>query len=199
MTQNIIPLKYGNTNTFLLQGTFGSLLLDTDYAGTMPSFCRVLKAKGIHISDIDCVVATHFHPDHCGLIGRLQEQGIRLLLAESQVDSIHFPDYIFARDHLAYTPVDLKRASVITFSESRMFLERLGIAGTILSTPSHSADSVSLILDNGHCFVGDMEPMEFIPAYEEGCALQRDWEALMAYHPSVIHYGHAPESVIERK
>ena len=30
-------LKYGNTNTFFIEGNDGALLVDTDYAGTLPS------------------------------------------------------------------------------------------------------------------------------------------------------------------
>jgi hypothetical protein len=31
-------LRYGNTNTFLVRGGNGYLLVDTDYAGTLPAF-----------------------------------------------------------------------------------------------------------------------------------------------------------------
>ena len=39
----MLRLKYGNTNTYFLQGTCGSILIDTDYAGTMPAFYKELK------------------------------------------------------------------------------------------------------------------------------------------------------------
>ena len=41
----MIKLKYGNTNTYFI----GGLLIDTDYAGTLPSFYKALKAAGISI------------------------------------------------------------------------------------------------------------------------------------------------------
>lgn len=41
----MIKLKYGNTDTFLIRGTGGSLLFDTDYAGTLPAFFQGDKAK----------------------------------------------------------------------------------------------------------------------------------------------------------
>ena len=31
----VTKLKYGNTNTYFIRGTKGSILLDTDYAGTL--------------------------------------------------------------------------------------------------------------------------------------------------------------------
>lgn len=60
----MIRLKYGNTNTFYFPGRDGGLLLDTDYAGTMPAFYKALKANGIRMKEITYVLATHYHPDH---------------------------------------------------------------------------------------------------------------------------------------
>ena len=136
MKTDPVTLKYGNTYTFLVKGTSGNLLVDTDYAGTMQGFHHALKANGIRLNQISCVMATHYHPDHCGLIGQLQEQGIQLLLLDSQAEAVHNPDYIFAREKREYTPVDPAKAVIISANESRTFLKRLGIEGEILRTAS---------------------------------------------------------------
>lgn len=69
----------------------------------------------------------------------------------------------------------------------------MGIAGEIIQTPSHSNDSISVILDNGECMVGDLEPIEYLSAYEQNTALQNDWDYIMSFNPKVIHYSHANE------
>ena len=74
----ISKLKYGNTNTFFIRGTSGNLLIDTDYAGTLPLFYKQLKKNRIKLSDITYVLATHYHPDHIGLISELMEFGINI-------------------------------------------------------------------------------------------------------------------------
>lgn len=51
---------------------------------------------------------------------------------------------------------DESQAQVVLFEESRKFLGELGIEGEIISTPSHSEDSISVILDDGTCIVGDL-------------------------------------------
>ena len=76
-------IKYGNTNTYLLRGTGGAVLVDTDYAGTLHAFYGAIKERGVRVSDITYVLATHYHPDHVGLVGALTEQGVGLLLMES--------------------------------------------------------------------------------------------------------------------
>lgn len=96
----MLRLKYGNTNTYFLQGTCGSILIDTDYAGTMPAFYKELKKNNMTITDI---------------------------------------------------------------------------------------------LDNGECFVGDLEPIEYLRAYEKNQDLEKDWKMIMSYNPKVIHYAHVNE------
>lgn len=89
-----IKLKYGNTNTFFIRGMNGNLLVDTDYAGTLPAFYRAIKAHDIKIRDITYVLATHYHPDHIGLVSELMKQGVRLLVIDTQYPYIHFADSI---------------------------------------------------------------------------------------------------------
>ena len=194
----VTKLKYGNTNTYFIRGTKGSILLDTDYAGTLQMFYKEIKKNGIALKDITYILATHYHPDHMGLVGELVSMGVKFLVMDTQVPNLHFSDEIFSRDKtlriLPSVPED--KAEVIACKDSRAFLAALGIDGEIVSTPSHSEDSITLVLDSGDCFVGDLEPMEFMDGYEENKALQSDWEKVMSFSPKVIHYGHAPKKVL---
>ena len=193
-------LKYGNTNTFFIQGNDGGLLIDTDYAGTLPAFYKALKQNGIRVKDIRYVLATHYHPDHMGLISELMDQGAGLVLVDVQRDFVHFSDSIFARDRLPYKPIDEASATFISCDESRDFLSRAGISGEIIHTPSHSLDSITLVLDDGDCFAGDLEPYEYIEAYieanEERAKLRSDWEHIMSFRPERILYSHRPERIM---
>ena len=120
--------------------------------------------------------------------------GIKLLLIDTQCDYVQFADAIIKREkHLRYEPIGEKNTTIIGCDESRDFLADLGIAGEIIQTASHSEDSISVILDSGECMVGDLEPMEYLAAYEENVALQNDWKIVMSYHPKAIYYAHANE------
>ena len=194
---DILKLRYGMTNTFFIRGNAGGLLVDTDYAGTLPAFYHAIKAAGIGLKEIRFILATHYHPDHIGLVSELMKQGVKLLLIDLQQDSVHYSDRIFERDrYLRYDPIDETAAEVISCGESRNFLYKLGITGEIISTPSHSPDSVSLILDSGDCLVGDLEPLEYLAAYEDNPALRADWERILAFDPKRILYAHANEKMI---
>ena len=171
-------------------------MVDTDYAGTLPAFYRAIKHARVKASDVSYVLATPYHPDHMGLIPELMKQGVKLLLIDTQVDSVHFSDYIFARDRVPFEPIDEAKATVITCAESKEFLAGIGISGEIISTPSHSPDSVSLLLDDGDCIVGDLQPREYLAAYEQDNALKADWDAVLRYRPRRILYAHANERVM---
>ena len=193
----MIRLKYGNTNTFYVPGKPGGLLIDTDYAGTLQAFFRALKTNHLELNNISYVLPTHCHPDHVGLIGELQKLGVKPLLVDIQLATVHFPDEIFGRDkHLRYAPIDEKQATIISCDESREFLRSIGIEGEIISTPSHSEDSVSVILDCGDCFVGDLEPYEYLNGYENNLQLQKDWSLILSRNPKRILYAHANEKAI---
>ena len=189
----MIKLRYGNTNTFYIRGSQKSLLVDTDYAGTMPAFYKALKDNSLKINDIDYVLATHYHPDHMGLISTLMQQGVRLLLIDVQKDSVHFSDPLFAKDGIPYAPIDASQAEILSCEESRNFLSCMGIHGEVVHTPSHSEDSISLVLDNGDCLVGDLEPLEYLEAYKDNPSLKSDWDHIMSFCPKRIFYAHMPE------
>ena len=196
----MIRLKYGNTNTFYVPGKPGGLLIDTDYAGTLQAFFRALKTNHLELDDISYVMPTHCHPDHVGLIGELQKLGVRLLLIDTQLATVHFPDEILGRDkHLRYVSIDENQATVIPCDESREFLRSIGIEGAIISTPSHSEDSVSVILDGGECFVGDLEPYEYLDGYDDNPQLENDWDLILSMKPKRILYAHANEKVLEER
>lgn len=170
----ISKLRYGNTNTFFIQGISGGLLIDTDFAGTLSAFYKAIKEHSIKISDISYVLATHYHPDHIGLISELMKQGVKLLLLNIQKSYIHFSDEIFRRDkRLEYEPINTDNSVII-----------------------NCKDSISLILDNGICFVGDLEPIEYLDAYDGNSKLKSDWNLVMSYNPKRIYYAHANEKIL---
>ena len=193
----VSKLKYGNTNTFFIRGINGGVLIDTGYAGTLCAFYKEIKTHGIKLSDITYVLATHYHPDHIGLVSKLMKQGVKLLLVDTQVEYVHFADEIFSRDkRLDYKPINVDDSIILECNESREFLQSIGIAGEIISTPSHSYDSISLILDDGRCFVGDLEPIEYLGGYESNDRLKKDWNIVMNYNPKIIYYAHANEKIL---
>lgn len=185
-------IKYGTTNTYLIKGTEGSLLFDTGWAGTLKAFCHAMGDAGEKVQDINFILISHFHPDHMGIAQDIADMGPKIAVIDIQKDFIHSSDRIFAKDKsVEFTPIRDEEVKIITLDESRAFLKELGIDGEILSTPGHSDDSISLVLDSGEIFVGDLNPLYELELHR-GTQIEKTWNTLLARNPRKVCYGHAP-------
>jgi ribonuclease/clavin/mitogillin len=79
----------------------------------------------------------------------------------------------------------------ISCDESRSLLERIGIPGEILHTPGHSDDSVSLLLDDGSVFTGDLTAPQYI-GLENPEVVQESWRLLRERGATRVYPGHGP-------
>jgi ribonuclease/clavin/mitogillin len=90
-------------------------------------------------------------------------------------------------DH--YLEISPEGNLAIPFSTSRQFLAEAGIAGEILPTSGHSSDSVSLLLDNGAAFTGDLTPPGLAWG-ETARQVKARWQLLKDHGASCIYPGH---------
>ncbi|MCC6099442.1 MAG: MBL fold metallo-hydrolase [Olsenella sp.] len=197
MHERIITLPCGHTTCYLVVGATGALLVDTGFAGTLDLLGRGLKANGLGIQDVRYLLVTHFHPDHMGIAQDLADLGVTLLLPTCQLPYVHTPDHMYARDHNdAFQPIDETAALHAEPPEIRRLLhDRCGIDGMVVQTPGHSPDSISLVLDQGDAFVGDLCPSDQVCLYADG-AMEASWEAILSLGAHTIHFAHWPGETI---
>ena len=155
---NIINVGYDSTNYYLIEFKSGKLLVDCGWPGTIPKFSAELKRKGVSLKEIKYLLVTHFHPDHAGIVQELKNQGITFLLLECQVDFIAQLTELFKTKKYPYVEIKQSDSHILKIEDSRKFLASLGLDGEILHTPGHSDDSITLILDEGYAFTGDLHP-----------------------------------------
>jgi glyoxylase-like metal-dependent hydrolase (beta-lactamase superfamily II) len=116
-----------------------------------------LKRMGIPLREIRYALATHYHIDHAGLAEEIKREGVSLLVVDLQASSIPvMKTWTKPQDH--YVDITEQGNVTISLPESRPLLARMGFHGEILHTPGHSDDSVSLLLDDGSAFTGDLPP-----------------------------------------
>jgi glyoxylase-like metal-dependent hydrolase (beta-lactamase superfamily II) len=65
----------GNTNSYLLRGDGEALLIDPgmNNAESLKALKNELKESGVNIRSITRIIATHGHPDHYGLSGKVKK------------------------------------------------------------------------------------------------------------------------------
>jgi ribonuclease/clavin/mitogillin len=190
----IVNVGYLSTNYWVVSAARARLLVDLGYPGTMGTMRARLKQMDIPLSEIRYALATHYHIDHAGLAQELKLEGVGLIVLVSQVSAIPLMKR-FTKPHDHYVDIALDGNVNISFNESRDLLAQMGISGEILSTPGHSDDSVSLLLDSGAVFTGDLPPLEY--AWEEaGEIVKNSWQLLANKGANRIYPGHGPVQAI---
>ena len=148
---------------------------------------------GIPLQELRYALATHYHIDHAGLAEELKQAGVPLLVLEVQVSAIpRMKTWTKPQDN--YLEITEKGNVVLSFQQSRRFLSQIGIAGEILHTPGHTDHCVSLLLDNGAAFTGDL-PAEAL-AFDNPAVLS-SWKLLRAKGATRVYPAHGPVWSIE--
>ena len=187
---DIVNAGYDSTNYYVLSASRARLLVDVGWPGTLPKLLGALKRKGIALQDIGYLLVTHYHPDHAGLAQEVKAKGVRLIVLDQQLAAIpRLATYM--KPVNPYVPIALHDNLQLTTGESRAFLKRIGVAGEIVWTPGHSDDSVSLVLDAGAAFTGDLTPPGLADE-RDADVVRRSWEALRALRATEIYTGHGP-------
>ena len=186
-------LKYGNTNCYYIKGKKGSILVDTDWAGTLQAFYK--KVKELNITNIDYLLITHYHPDHMGITQDIiDNMNVKLLVIDVQKDYIHCSDQIFEKNNnINFNPISTEPL-IISCKDSRRFLNDLGINGEIIYTPGHSDDSISLILDEGIALVGDLYDLNSAITFNDE-KINNSWNKILSHNISKIYYGHHEQNI----
>ena len=150
----------------------------------------VLKQKDIPIEEIKYGLATHYHIDHAGLAQEIKLAGVPLLVLEAQVEAIPvMKQWTKPQDN--YTEITTDGNVIITFEESRSVLEEIGISGEIVHTPGHSDDSITLLLDDGSAFTGDLTHPGFALEEHEDI-VSASWRMLRERGASRVYPAHGP-------
>jgi ribonuclease/clavin/mitogillin len=191
----IVNVGYRSTNYWVVSAGTSRLLVDLGWPGTMGRMVASLTRMDVPVEEIRYGLATHYHIDHAGVAQELKQAGVPLLVLDVQVRSIPLmKTWIKPQDrHLDITMQDNVTISCI---ESRAVLERIGIPGEIVHTPGHSDDSVSLLLDDGSAFTGDLTSPAFI-GEEDAAVVSASWQKLRERGARRIYPGHGPVRQME--
>ncbi|HEX9925480.1 MAG TPA: MBL fold metallo-hydrolase [Anaerolineae bacterium] len=189
-TITIVNVGYRSTNYWVVSAGTSRLLVDLGWPGMMGRMRASLKRMDVPLEEIWYGLATHYYIDHAGLAQEFKQAGVPLLVLDVQVQAIPLmKTWIKPQDQ--YVDITTHDNVIISCAESRTVLERIGIPGEIVHTPGHSDDSVSLLLDDGSVFTGDLTHPAFI-GEEDAEAVSASWRLLRERGATRIYPGHGP-------
>jgi glyoxylase-like metal-dependent hydrolase (beta-lactamase superfamily II) len=186
----IVNVGYRSTNYWVVSAGRSRLLVDLGWPGTFGRLRARLRRADVPLAEIRYGLATHYHMDHAGLAEELKRVGVPLLVLEPQAPAIALMQrHVKPVD--GYLEIRADGNVVISFDESRALLGSLGLAGEIVPTPGHSDDSVSLVLDDGSAFTGDLTRPD-LGFGQDAAVVQASWRRLRTLGARRVHPGHGP-------
>jgi endoribonuclease LACTB2 len=187
---SVVNVGYRSTNYWVISAGRARVLVDLGWPGTMGTMRANLSRADIPLGEIRYALATHYHIDHAGLAQDLKNAGVPLLLIDVQVPFVPLMKrHIKPQDH--FTDISMHGNTIVAVSETRGLLDRIGISGEILHTPGHSDDSVSLLLDEGPVFTGDLTDPGMVSAEDPG-VVHSSWRLLKSHGATQVYAGHGP-------
>lgn len=183
-------MGYRSTNFWIVSSGTSRVLVDIGWPGSMGLMRATLDRMDVPLKEIRYTLATHYHIDHAGLAQEFKQAGVPLLVLDTQVDAIPLMK-TFTKPQDNYMEITMDGNTTISFAESRALLEKIGIPGEIIPTPGHSDDSVSLLLDDGSVFTGDLtHPM--MVGLEDAEIVSASWRLLRERGATRVYPGHGP-------
>lgn len=208
MNERIITIPAGAVNCYLIQGK-ENVLIDTGYGNSYERIEKVMKSYNLQIQSIQTIIITHGHNDHYGGLKKLKQQTKAQVVAhQKDVNMIQEgtngelkPYGIRGRIIKALVsrrPAPLLDTVGVEYAiDTSISLEPFGIGGKIIETPGHTLGSISVLLETGDLFVGDlvmsMFPLEkcHLPFFVEDLnALYNSLEIISKESFSTLHMGH---------
>ena len=169
MAVKIYPVTLGFNQAYILKDS-GTVMIDGGPPGKSRAFFKEMKSIPVTPHGISLLILTHGHWDHIGSASDIREitgaktamhQLEKSCLEESVVTVPPGADRwgrIFGRIlKLFLNRVSIPASRVdITLGNGDYLLHEFGIPGRIIHTPGHSPGSVSVLLETGEAFVGDL-------------------------------------------
>ncbi len=214
---NIINVGNIIMNTYVYPFSNGYIMIDTGYEHSLKDVETKLNRKGIKLSDIKYVFLTHAHDDHAGFLNELlgKNTDLKVIMSNKSMPTLKRGQNSFdggCSTSLAW--VFCKLMGVVGKAEHRFpvvedkyndrFMEITEtnkaemeeiLQGKILFTPGHTADSISLKVDNV-IFCGDAAMNDFpsikrlIIWIEDKTDFEKSWDGLLAENADVIYPAH---------
>lgn len=213
----IKKITLGITNSYLLAGDEGYIMIDAGIVKQEKKFLRGINRLGIKSGDIKLIIITHAHFDHVGSLAAIKAlcNDCPVLIHPREAKLLSGPVVaippgtnwqgkiistigILTRPLLKFPPVTAEK-----LFDGEFDLKSYGINGKVIHTPGHTAGSLSVLLEDGKAIVGDLavnfSPSNpFPPFAEKPETIFSNWDLLIKAGVKKIYPAHGASFPVER-
>ena len=209
-----LRVEIGLSNGWIIRSSRGAVLVDAGFDRFAPRVAWGLRHMGLGARDLKLVVITHAHVDHIGALAPIvRATGAAVAVHEREAKYVRagrplMPRGLsprgrltvaFGNRHPDITRVGAVEPDVIVRNE--LDLAPWGLSGRLVETPGHSPGSLSLVLDDGRAYVGDLVVNSFRPMLplRTSCfgdspeVMPASWRKVLDLGARVICPGHGRE------
>jgi len=169
MELSIYPIHMGLDTIYAIKGE-GVILIDGGFPHKLANFKDGLAKALIQPEEIKLIILTHGHWDHIGSTRDIKQlTSARVFMHHKDM---HYLTEVRPTNPPGFTPWGKIVSALVTFilslihiptfevdivvEDEELSLSEYGIPGRLIHTPGHSWGSVSVLLDSGEVFVGDL-------------------------------------------
>lgn len=183
MNAKIHSISLGMCRCYVIQYK-GTIMIDTGSTKQINHFKKAIKELSVNPKDIQLIIITHKHYDHISLAKDIKDfTGAEIAMHYQDKDGLEKSQHQspppgvtkwgrilhkVLSGFMSKTTISTTNVDVVIRDEG-LFLDKYGISGRIIHTPGHTPGSISVLLDNGDAFVGDLAmnglPMRFGPGF----------------------------------
>lgn len=214
MTLQIHTITMGPFNRYLI-GDSSWILVDTGIPRTEGLVLRALNSLHIGPHELQLILLTHGHIDHAGAAGALRSRtGASVAVHERdreliETGKVDVPRMWNSAARVAARPIEWIASAMrmppvpadVVIHDEGLRLDEFGVQGRVISTPGHTSGSVSLVLDSGQAFVGDLgvrtggpgRKARIPPAGNDRQQVLDSWKRLLDLNVTRIYPGHGPD------
>ncbi len=212
MRSKIHTIPLGFDQVYIIKDK-GAIMIDGGEPGKGKAFLKGLKKVSVKPEEVQLIVLTHGHWDHIGSVAKIKEiTGAKIVMHQNErrwLEESLMPMppgvttwgsildklvtwFIIPFKHIRAAEVD------IVLKDKDFSLNDYGIEGKVIHTPGHSSGSVSILLDTGEAFVGDLAmnklPLRLTPGLpifaEDWPKLIESWQKLLDLGVKIVYPAH---------
>jgi|SRR5690554_3359805 len=217
MKTEIIRVPMGKSNSYLIKGKGGFILVDAGMPGKSEKVLKALRNFNAKFDDINLIIVTHVHNDHVGSLHDIKKKSNALVLIHEKEKNYlrrgynKFPDgtMVFSKiissfaNNLFSSKNQFEPVEADIIVDDDFDLMDYGVNGRVIHTPGHTEGSISIIIENKYCITGDtlfnMLPNSVYPPFaNDEEQLIKSWKKIRKQNCKKYYPGHGREFTLNK-